>query len=208
VDRAFQQLKQCFQSFAASHWKLDPDHGDLYANRYLSSLFAYEKLAAAANDSTAGDAARLVDETTQSLVQWWKRATGTLTNFNGSTQLDPFINKGDSISFRIAPHRHKIALFHELSPEVAVLIRTQAPESIERVWQTFEQLYPTWYVVGEERQVHFGENFVDPPDLAMDAFKALAMLRRADLSILNTRVDLPFCHGDLYHATKLAFMLK
>jgi hypothetical protein len=206
VDQVFEQLKQSFQSFVSSHWKLDPDRGDLYANRYLSSLLAYEKLAAAVKDPSRSEASRLAAETTQALVQWWEKATGTLTNFNGSAQLDPFINQGDSISFRIAPHRHKIALFHELSPEVAALIRAQTPESVERVWQTFDRLYPTWYVMGEERQVHFGENFVDPPDLAMDAFKALAMLRREDGAVLGSRIDLPFCRADLYHATKLALI--
>ncbi len=208
VDRAFHQLKQSFQSFVATHWKLDPARGDLYANRYLSSLLAYEKLAAAANDSSSSDAARLAAETTQSLIRWWEKATGTLTNFNGSAQLDPFISKGDSISFRIAPHRHKVALFHELSPEVAALIQKGAPAAVARVWQTFNQLYPTWYVTGEERQVHFGENFVDPPDLAMDAFKALALLHRAEASVLTTRVDLPFCRADLYYATKLALTVE
>src|SRR5207247_1708881 len=103
-----------------------------------------------------------------------------LTNFSTSAQLDPFINSGDAISFRIAPHRHQIALFYDMTPEVAAIIREKAPEAVDKVWQIFERLYRTWDIVGEERQVHFGENFIDPPDLALNGFKALAWLRKSN----------------------------
>ncbi|HOA62859.1 MAG TPA: hypothetical protein PLY00_17100 [Verrucomicrobiota bacterium] len=56
---------------------------------------------------------------------------------------------------------------------------------------TLSALYAAWPLVGEERQVHFGENFIDPPDLAMDGFRALAWLREAGGEELGCRVDLP-----------------
>jgi len=91
---------------------------------------------------------------------------------------------------------------------VAALIREKTPESVAKVWEVFQRLYRTWYIVGEERQVHFGENFVDPPDLALGGFKALAWLRKASREELARRIDLPFCRGDLMHATKLALALE
>ena len=63
-------------------------------------------------------------------------------------------------------------------------------------------------MLGEERQVHFGENLVDPPDLAMGGFRALAWLRQAGPNDLSEKLDLPFCRADLYHVLKLALILE
>ena len=52
-----------------------------------------------------------------------------------------------------------------------------------------------------------GQNFVDPPDLALDAFKGWAWLRETPRSELAHQVDLPFCRADLYYLTKLALAL-
>jgi len=67
---------------------------------------------------------------------------------------------------------------------------------------------PTWHLMGEERQVHYGENFVDPPDFALDAFKAFAWLRDASAQELAQRVDIPFCRADLSCITKLALAVR
>jgi hypothetical protein len=98
-------------------------------------------------------------------------------------------------------------LFQDLTPEVAALVRSQAPEAVERLWRTFTALCPTWALTGEERQVHFGENFVDSPDFALSGFKALAWLNQASRDELAWRVDLPSCRADLYYVTKLALAL-
>jgi hypothetical protein len=208
VLASFPEIQRSFESFEKTHWKLDPGKGDLFANRYLAALLAYAKLAEIAHDQeSAARAERLAGQTSEALVAWWNRATGTLTNFNGSAQLDPFITNGDALSFRIAPHRHKIALFADLTPEVAALIREKAPDAARKVWDTFTGLCATWYVTGEERQIHFGENFIDPPDLAFGGFKVLPWLRNADSATLSSISDLAFCEADLYHAMKLALVL-
>lgn len=116
--------------------------------------------------------------------------------------------KGDGISFAVAPHRHKLALFQDLTPEVAALVKAKAPDALAEVWETFSLLYRTWPLVGEERQVHSGENFVDPPDLALGGFKALAWLRNGSAEELAKNVDLPLCRADLYYITKLAVGLE
>ncbi len=92
--------------------------------------------------------------------------------------------------------------------QAAAIVKAKAPEAVEKVWAAFETLCPTWYLVGEERQVHFGENFVDPPDFALNAFKAFAWLRGAKPAELAARVDIPFCKADLAHLTKLAIALE
>jgi len=205
------QLKAAYEAFVRTGWRLDAEKGDLHANRYLASLLALEQIARRAGDAaTATRAAAQAEETAAAVAAWWQRAAtgGTLTTFRGSGELDPFIGKGDAISLRIAPHRHKLALFRDLTPEVARLVKARAPQAVARVWAIFESHYQTWWLTGEERQVHFGENFVDPPDLAMGGFAALAWLTDAPPERLARRVDLPFCRADLFHLTKLAVCLE
>lgn len=208
---AWPQIKSSFTEFAQSKWHLDGAKGDLYANRYLASLLALGRIAERAGDTAAAEQAKmLASQTEAALISWWRRASesGTLTSFKGSGELDPFIGKGDALSFRVAPHRHKLALFSDLTPEIAELVKSKAPEAVAKVWATFEKLYVTWPLVGEERQVHFGENFIDPPDLAMSGFKAFAWLKDASSNDLARRIDLPFGRADLFYLTKLSLALE
>ena len=210
VRAAWPQLRARFESWAQSGWRLDGPRGDLHANRYLGALLALERLAELAGDSdTAAAARQRFEQLSGELLAWWRRAAqeGTLTAFAGAGELDAYLGAGDALSFRVRPHRHKVALFRDLTPELAAWIRREAPETVAAVWDTFARLYATWWLVGEERQVHSGENLFDPPDLALGAFQALAWLRGADADQLARRVDHPFARADLYHLTKLALAL-
>jgi hypothetical protein len=211
VLTAWPELKASFEDFLQSRWRLDGARGDLHANRYLGSLMAFRDLARRAGDNQAAAQAELkAAETAEALASWWERAarSGTLTQFKGSSQLDPFIASGDALSFRITPHRHKVALFSGLTPQVAAAVKARAADAADRVWETFSRLYATWPLVGEERQAHFGENVMDPPDLALSAFCALAWLRGESAQELSRRIDLPLCRADLYYVTKLALTLE
>ena len=208
---AWPRIRETYRAFSKSGWKLDEAKGDLYANRYLASLIALKKIAAKAGDGTVADeASQAATAASQALVAWWKSAAshGTLTTFKGASELDPFINAGDRLSLRVAPHRHKLALFQDLEPEIAARITATAPEEFRAVWRTFNLLYATWPRIGEERQVHSGENFVDPPDLAAGAFRALKWLQGASSDDLARCVDLPYGQADLYYLTKLALVLE
>ena len=79
---------------------------------------------------------------------------------------------------------------------------------MKQVWDLFQAQQATWWLVGEERQVHFGENFIDPPDLAWGAFNVQAWLTSATGRQFVGHVDLPFCRADLYHLAKLAIVLE
>jgi hypothetical protein len=156
----------------------------------------------------AAKARALVATATPTLIQWWREAGSTLNTFEGSQQLDPFIGKGDKLSWAVFPHRHKLAIFQDLTPEIADIIRREEPEAAAQVWATFTNLAPTWHLQGEERQYHFGEDFVDTPDFALSAFQALAFVQKAKTAELLERVDIPFCKADLYHLQKLAIALE
>ncbi|MGQ9525244.1 MAG: outer membrane protein assembly factor BamB family protein [Armatimonadota bacterium] len=199
-------LKQTFSSFMESGWALDPEKGDLNANRYLASLLAFSNLAAQAGDAEARrlavTAARLVQD---ALLAWWDRAGSLqMPGVGGVAELDRFIGSGNALFLRLRPHRAKLGLFHGLTPKVAALVRSRRLAEVRNVWTLFARLCPTWYLVGEERQVHYGENYLDPPDFAMSAFRAYAWLCGAGGKELAARTDIPFCRADLYYLTKLS----
>ena len=211
VRAAWPQLQAAFEQWEQSGWRLEGQRGDLHADRYLGALLALQRLAElAGNSDTAARARQRFEQLGGELLIWWRRAAreGTLTAFAGVSELDSFIGGGDALSFRVRPHKHKVALFRDLTPELAGWLRREAPEAVAAVWETFARLYATWWLVGEERQVHYGENLFDPPDLALGAFQTLAWLRGADADQLARRVDRPFARADLYHLTKLAVALE
>jgi hypothetical protein len=211
VRAAWPQLRAVFADWEKTGWRLDGARGDLHANRYFGALLALTNLAALAGDAeTAARARARAESLARDLAAWWARAAreGTLTSFGGVAELDRFIGSGDALSFRVRPHRHKLALFRDLTPELAAWVRATVAEAAARVWEAFTGVHHTWWLAGEERQVHFGENYLDPPDLALGAFQALAWLRNAPAAELARRVDRPFCRADLAHLTKLALALE
>ncbi len=204
------ELHALWESFQQSGWHLDPKRGDLFANRYLTSLRTFAEVARDQNETEPADAAQaLADETATALVAWWEKSAKDirLGTFNGSSDLDAFINSGDGLFFKVAPHRHRLALFQDLNADIGALLHERAPAAIDTVWRAFETLCPTWWLVGEEPQVHNGENFIDTPDFAMAAFRALAYLRHTSTPELASRVDIPAARGDLYYVAKLAIVL-
>lgn len=206
IDR-WPEIEAQFQSFKKENPKFG-EKPELYFNRYFASLIALADIAENAQQPKVSfEAQRMIQNISETLVQWWNDAGATLTSFNGSSELDSFIGKGDKFSFAVFPHRHKIALFKDLTPEIGDMVRGRAVEASDQVWKQFSSLYATWPVQGEERQVHFGENFVDTPDLALGGFEALAFVQKGSSSALLKKVGEPFCKGDLYYIEKLALAL-
>ena len=168
------KLRKVFRDSIRDGWGwLDPKKGSLIANRYLAALLCLAKLAQKAGDAeTARQAEVLAQPAKEALVAWWRRSAAQvqLAQVPSIKEWDEFINRGDGLFFKVVPHRSKLALFQDLTPEVAALVRAGAPQAVETVWRAFSTLCPTWHLQGEERQVHYGENYVDPPDFAQAAF--------------------------------------
>lgn len=210
VKASRQPIRECFEDFRKSNWKLDRASGDLNANRHLASLLAYVRIAQRAGDAQDARTAKMMaDQTADALVQWWNRAgSSSVPRVTANvSEVDRFIGNGDDLFFRLTPHNAKLALFRDLTPEVGALIKARAAQSVDAVWRNFNELCPTWQRIGEERQVHYGENFVDPPDFNFAAFTALTVLRSASFDELSRNIDLPWCKADLYFIAKLAMTL-
>ncbi|MDW8028504.1 MAG: PQQ-binding-like beta-propeller repeat protein [Armatimonadota bacterium] len=211
VKAAWKEIRQCFDDFVRTGWRLNSERGDLFANRYLASLLAFQRMAEKFGDTEAKQRAQSLTEATQkAFLAWWRRSAEQvrLPIFRNIQEWDEFIGKGDALFFNIVPHKAKIALFHDLTPEVAEMVRNEAPEAAQKIWQTFELLCPTWNLVGEERQVHYGEHYVDPPDFALNAFRAFKWLHKATYEQLCSKLDIPICRADLSYAVKLALTLE
>lgn len=210
ILRSWPRLRAAFQSFERTGWRLDAERGDPWANRYLASLLALADFADQSQDSeTAGRARAWAEQTGEALQKWWQRAAAesVMQEWAGVAERDRFIQKGTAFSLALAPHRHQTALLHDLNPTVAERLRREVPDAVTQVWSWFETVYRTWPWQGEERQVHSGENFVDGPDLALDAFRAMVSIQGADGGQLARRVDIPSCRADLAYIIKLSMAL-
>jgi hypothetical protein len=210
VQQAWPALRESFQAFIQSGWRLDPDRGDPYANRYLASLYAFERMAKRLQDpETAAAARQAIEQLETQIVAWWKSsaAKAALPVIPSIKEWDAFLHHGDALFHTVKPHRAVIALFQDITPELAELLRARAPDSVKKLMAMFRALCPTWHLVGEERQVHTGENLYDPPGFALSAFRAHLWLEEPPPRVVAERVDVPMCRADLYHILKIALAL-
>jgi hypothetical protein len=211
LESQWPAMQAVFAAFEKSHWKLDPAKGHLYANRYLASLLAYAEIAKARGDASADRAVKLADETAIALAAWWKRAAAeqrAMAGIEGVAKLDQFIGKGGGVFLAIIPHRHKLALFKDLTPAVLEAVRKQEPNAPQQAWDAFVKVAPTWYLVGEERQVHYGENAYDPPDFSLDAFRGARLIGQTKVKDLCRYADMPWGKADAYFIAKVAMALE
>lgn len=212
VFQSWQAIVRTYEQFSASGWRLEPTKGDHHANHYISSLFAMWQLATQRGQADLAERARQeYQQALSALVSWWRLAAeqaSLLTFYKDTARWDRLINEGDRLFLLVFPHRAHVALFADITPEVARSVRQQAPDAVQRVWQVFQQLCPSWHIAGEERQVHYGENFVDLPRFSVDAFRAFKWLRQASPSELARRVDLPLCRADVGYLLKQALCLE
>jgi hypothetical protein len=210
VRAAWPKLRECYHDFSKQHWQLDPKRGDLYANRYIASLMAFAQIAEKMNEPELARETRLkAEKNLQSLVAWWQRTADefSLRVYRNIVEWDQFLSRGDALFHSIRPHHARIALFGDLTPEIAALVRQKAPKAVDRVMESFQALCGTWYLAHEERQVHVGENLYDSLDFSLHAFRAMAWFKHKPKR-LPQYVDVPACRGDLFFILKLAIALE
>jgi hypothetical protein len=116
-------------------------------------------------------------------------------------------NQGRKLYVHTGNHRSKIALFLDLTPELARELRSAAPAETESLRDFIHMIMPTDYLAFEERNAHYGENFVDLPDTVHGLFLADEWLWSGGKNTLE-RSDIPWCKADLYHIHKLVTALE
>lgn len=104
-------------------------------------------------------------------------------------------------------HQSKMAIFMDLTPSLANALAAAEPEAVDAVRQYAEIYFPTYYLAYEDRQVHYGENFIDLPDGVHGLFLANAWLWNRPAELLARHTDIPWVKADLFHIEKLAIAL-
>lgn len=207
IRGSWDAIRDCFGNFRQTQRPPDAGQRELHANRYIASLLALARIAEKLGDrAIAEEARRWLDKYLDVQTARWHRAAEKSQPrvFRDISEWDEFINRGDDLWVIVKPHRAVVALFHDLTPEVANLVKERAPDAVSRLLDHFEQLCPTWFLTGEERQVHFGENLFEPPLFSWDAFRAFHWLRGSNRPPNPQWIDIPGWRADLYFIGKLA----
>jgi hypothetical protein len=105
-------------------------------------------------------------------------------------------------------HKSKLAWSLDLAPELARAYAAAAPAQVETLRQFTDLLMPAFYLAAEERQTHYGENFIDLPDSMHGLFLAHAYFWAAKPERLDAMTDLPWCKADLFHMEKLVLAIE
>ena len=209
VEENWAAIKGCYEDFAKTNWRLDPDKCDVFGNRYIGGLIALARLAKGRDEALAGEAARRAAESLAALLESYQRGLAELrpVSLRSIQEVDRFIGGGNSI-FCSDAHSAKIAKFLDLTPEIAAAVRDHAGEAARAYLRVIDLMMPGWYLAWEERQVHFGENFADYPDQALSILNAKALIAREADARLERALDLPWCEGDLFFIEKIVRILE
>jgi hypothetical protein len=185
--------------------------GHLYLNRTAAGCLAYARLAGRfGSPAEVAAATRELDRLLREALRVYRRrarlAADTLRQ--RTSKGDVSGNQGRKLYFHLNNHKSKLALFLDLTPDLrGVLAGTAAPET-EALRRWADLLLPTCYLALEERNVHYGENFVDLPDSAHGLFLANAFLWKRPARPLARSTDIPWCRADLFHIEKLAHAIE
>lgn len=212
VEKLWPRVQRAFEAFRAKGWTLDAERGERFANARIAGLIGAARLARRFGEpAIAAEAARLAAAAVRKLSEHWRAgasAARVLRRLEGVAELDRFIGRGDPLYFAIVPHRHKIAKFLDLTPEVGRALREALGPDAAVYLELVDRVLPTWYLAWEERQVHFGENWIDFPDQALAIFRAKRFIGAEGRESLERWIDLPWCRADLYHVEKLALAIE
>ena len=212
VEELWPKIRQAGQAYLERPLAIDDQQkSHLWLNRTLVGCVAYARLAKRMGDAKqATEARQEVKRLGGLLLAEYRRraaiAAGVLsqTTSGGDTQH----NQGRKLYFHLNNHKSKLALLLDLSPELGRELAAAAPPETEVLRQFFTFLMPTYYLAWEERNVHYGENFVDLPDSMHGIFLAHAHLWGANSQTLDGHTDLPWCRGDLFHVERLALAIE
>ena len=211
VERLWPKIRELGEAYLQRPLQIDDQQGShLWLNRTLVGCVAYARLAKRFRDDQQASAAREETKRLGSLLlaEYRRRAAiaaGLLSQATSGG--DTHHNQGRKLYFHLNNHKSKLALLLDLSPELGRELAAAAPGETEVLRTFFTLLMPTYYLAWEERNVHYGENFVDLPDSLHGIFLAHAHLWDADAQTLDRHTDLPWCRGDLFHIERLALAM-
>ncbi|MDA1191229.1 MAG: hypothetical protein O3A46_06030 [Candidatus Poribacteria bacterium] len=203
-------ISAAYDDWVATHDRLSAAEARLYRNRHLGGLIAYRALAERFAPDTLADVDARITALRETLVGEFYEGAGNVQfkAVHNSAELDRFIGGGNALFDKVRPHRATIAKLNDLTPVVGEILRESAFPAAKTYMDVIDTVMPGWWLVGEERQVHFGENFMDFPHVSRNLFLAKAYAMGFRAAALEPYVDIPYCEGDLYYIEKIVAMLE
>jgi hypothetical protein len=212
VESMWPSIQAVWKEYLVKPLQIDTRQGShLYMNRTITGIVAYARLAERCRAAEESSAARRELERLLPLLLNDYRARGALAAellARPTSRGDTHHNPGRKLYFHLNNHKSKLALLLDLTPELSRAIAEAAPQETAALKTFFDQLMPAYYLAMEERNVHYGENFVDLPDTMHGLYLAEARLWNATADRLIQRTDLPWCRADLFHIEKLVEVIR
>jgi hypothetical protein len=211
IQPLWPRIAETWREYQGRPLDIDPRlGGHLWLNRTANGCLAFARLAKrfGAPDESQG-AAREFERLLRAVVEYHRAAAARADRVmaQSTSRGDIQGNQGRLLYFPLNNHKLKMALWLDLSPELARGLESAIPAEVVTLSAFTGLLMPAFHLAAEERQVHYGENFIDLPDSMHGLFRAHALLWRSPPAQLEIYTDLPWCRADLFHIEKLAFAL-
>jgi hypothetical protein len=211
IQRHWPRIRELWADYARQPLEVDAKQGHLWLNRTAAGAVALARLARRNRDAdleTAGTAEyeRLLAEGIKLTIIKSTAAAEVLSRPTSRGDLSG--NQGRLLYLPLNNHKSKLAWSLDLSPEMARVYAAEAPAEVETLHQFTDLLMPAFYLAAEERQTHYGENYIDLPDSMHGLFLAHAYLWPTPPDQLDRMTDLPWCKADLFHIEKLVAAIE
>jgi len=194
LQKFWEQMWSAFSEARGTLEKLNFRRGERYGNLYINSLIAFARAARCLNhDDDARVAAKMAEELLRRLVEATKEGAK---------------NPQESLFCPIRSHYKCMGRFGYPTPEIGRAFAENAEEEVRQYLSFVDLSMPGWFIVNNEHQIHFAENYTDGPDLSEAIFALRAYTGRSDPKLLNLWIDIPWCKGDLYYIKRLVLAIE
>jgi len=183
----------------------------LYRNRTLAGLLALARLTRrfdgdAAAEPIDAECRRVFAQVLAEYRRLGAQAAAAMAQDTSAGDIHG--NQARFLYLNLRNHSAKMAVFMDLTPEIAQALREAAPVETDTLRRATEMWLPCYHLAFEERQVHYGENFIELPDSVHGLFRARTYLWDVPAERLAVETDLPWVRGDLHHLEKLSLAIE
>jgi hypothetical protein len=194
LERFWQPMRSAFSEARPVLAKLNLERGERYGNLYINALIGFARAARVLGHETDTQAAaKMAEDQLRRLIEAARK---------GAEKPE------ESIFCPIRSHYQCMGRFGYLSPEIGRAYAENAGGALKEYISFIDLTMPGWFIVNNEHQIHFGENYTDGPDLAEAIFSLRAYTGFADAKLLDQWIDIPWCKGDLYTIKKLVLGIE
>jgi len=207
VSALWPRIRNTFAAYAARPLNVAQPAGRVHMNRTAAGLAAYVRLARRFDPQGGTDEAiAQLDRLLAAIIAYWQDRGATCGKALAAVEAGQSTSgQGELLYLNLRNHFLKLAIFLDMTPDLAAAIAEAQPAAAASIQRYVDLYMPCYYLAFEERQVHYGENFVDLPDSIHGIYRCKAFLWKAPADVLARHSDLPWVKADLFHIQKLVF---